>query len=72
MNLDGGDSKVERCARFLTNRLGFARERINARIIQHVARSLATRELNSDEVEAALIAAATVGETYFFRHRCHF
>ena len=65
-------SKLEQCSCFLTTKLGFAPARINRTVINHVARSLSTSDLNSEEVEAALIAAATVGETYFFRHRSHF
>lgn len=57
---------------FLTGQLGFSGDRINRRTIERVLSSLSSRPLSTRQIEAALIAATTVGETYFMRHRQHF
>lgn len=57
---------------FLNDVLGFDTDRVNQRIIARVAESLNHLETTSRQREAALIAAVTVGETYFLRHKCHF
>ncbi len=65
-------SKFETCSSFLIDKLGFAPERINQHVIERIAHSLSKTDVSTDEAEAAIIAAATVGETYFLRHRLHF
>lgn len=69
------DSKgvvLERCLKFLSNDVGFSPARINHRAIKRVIGEMSAHERGYQHLAQAAVEAATVGETYFFRHRFHF
>ena len=66
------DQIADYATRFLTEVLGFDADRVHRRVIERLSNSLAGGDTSVSEREAALIAAITVGETYFLRHKCHF
>lgn len=57
---------------FLTEILGFDSGRVNQRVITSVADALEDDETTPADRQAAIIAAVTVGESFFLRHPHHF
>ena len=68
----GGEEVLDRAAGFLTEVLGFASRRVNQRVIERVTELLEGDDVDAAARQAAIIAAVTVGETYFLRHPQHF